>query len=349
MVIETTAATLAEPNVPATRTLGGLRHPILGFLVRRLAAGVATLFIVSVLIFVATNILPGNVAELVLGRNATPERMADLSTRLGLDASLPHRYFSWLWGLLHGDFGQSAVSVALNQPDTAISSTLAEPAWNSVVLALITAVLLVPLTLSLGMLAGVRAGRLTDHFISLPGLVLGGLPEFVTGTLLIFIFFSQLGWLPPVSTLSPGEQPFDNIPGLVLPTLTLLAVAVGAGVRQVRSGMIDVLNQDYVLVARLNGVGNRRLLTRYALRNALAPSVQIIAQNMQYLLGGIIIVESVFAYPGIGLYLVNAVLARDTTKVQAAAIILAAAYTLINIAGDLIVVYLVPKLRTAHS
>jgi peptide/nickel transport system permease protein len=113
--------------------------------------------------------------------------------------------------------------------------------------------------------------------------------------------------------------------------------------------MIDVLNQDYVLVARLNGVGNRRLLTRYALRNALAPSVQIIAQNMQYLLGGIIIVESVFAYPGIGLYLVNAVLARDTTKVQAAAIILAAAYTLINIAGDLIVVYLVPKLRTAHS
>ena len=149
--------------------------------------------------------------------------------------------------------------------------------------------------------------------------------------------------------MSPGEQPLDNVPGLVLPTLTLLAVAVGAGVRQVRAGMIEVLNQDYVLLARLNGVANRRLLTRYALRNALAPGVQIIAQNIQYLLGGIIIVESVFAYPGLGLYLVNAVLARDTTKVQAAAIILAAVYTLINIVGDLLVVYLVPKLRTAHS
>ena len=170
------AATAAKPNVPQTASLGALRHPIVGFLLRRLLAGVATLGIVSVLIFVATNVLPGNVAELVLGRNATPERLAALNVRLGLDASLPQRYVSWLWGLLHGDFGQSAVSVALNQPDSSISSTLVDPAWNSVVLAVITAALLVPLTLALGMLAGVRAGRLTDHLISLPGLVFGGLP-----------------------------------------------------------------------------------------------------------------------------------------------------------------------------
>jgi peptide/nickel transport system permease protein len=323
------------------------RYPLMGFLARRLAQGVVTLWVVSVLIFGATNVLPGSVAELVLGKNATPNRVADLNAKLGLDGSLPERYFSWLGGILHGDFGQSAVAMALSQPSTSISSTLKDPLIASLALAVVTAVLLIPLTLALGMLAGIRAGRVTDHLISLPGLILGGLPEFVTGTLLIYVFFSALDLLQPVSTLSPGQSPFDDLGGLVLPVLTLLAVALGAGVRQVRSGMIDVLNQDYVRFARLNGVAERRVLLRYALRNALAPSVQIIAQNIQYLLGGIIIVESLFAYPGIGLYIVNAVQARDTTKVEAAAIILAAIYTLINIVSDLIVVFLVPKLRTA--
>ncbi len=134
----------------------------------------------------------------------------------------------------------------------------------------------------------------------------------------------------------------------MLPVLTLLGVALGAGVRQVRAGMYEAMQRDYVQYARLNGIPEKRVLLRYALRNALAPSVQIIAQNLQYLLGGIIVVESVFAYPGIGLYLVNAVLARDTVKVEAAAIIIAAAYTLLNILADLIVVLLVPKLRTAQ-
>jgi peptide/nickel transport system permease protein len=163
------------------------------------------------------------------------------------------------------------------------------------------------------------------------------------------VFFTWLHLLPPVALLSPGQSPLSQPRALVLPVLTLLAVAVGAGVRQVRAGMIEVLQQDYVRFARLNGIGERRVILRYALRNALAPSVQIIAQNLQYLVGGIIVVESVFAYPGIGTYLVNAVAARDVTEVQAAAIILAALYIVINIAADLIVVFLVPKLRTAMS
>jgi len=326
-----------------------LRHPVVGFLVRRTAAGIVTLWIVSILIFAATNILPGNVAELVLGRNASPARVHALSARLGYDRSPVERYLSWLGGILHGDFGHSAVAVALAQPNTSISSTLADPLWNSLVLALISTVLLIPITLLLGLIAGLRARRTADHIISTPALVLGGLPEFVTGTLLIYVFFSALNLLPPVSTLRPGQSPFSHASGLVLPVMTLLAVALGAGIRQVRAGVIEVLQQDYVQFARLNGVPQRRILVRYVLRNAMAPSVQIIAQNIQYLLGGIIVVESVFAYPGIGLYLVNAVLARDTAKVEAAAIILAALYTLVNIAADLIVVYLVPKLRTANS
>jgi peptide/nickel transport system permease protein len=347
-------ATTVPPDTGAQREAGPRRagaslHPTARFLARRIGAALLTLWVVSVLIFVTTNILPGNVATLLLGRAATPARVTALDAQLGFNHPMTDRYLTWLGGVLHGDFGQSAVAVALGQPDTAITSTLSEPLLNSLVLAGLTALLLIPLTLGLGMLAGLRARRAADHLISMPALVLGGLPEFVTGSLLIYVFATWLGILPPVSVLSPGQSPLSDPPALVLPILTLLAVALGAGIRQVRAGTIEVRQQDYVQFARLNGVPGRRILLAYTLRNALAPSVQIIAQNLQYLLGGIIIVESVFAYPGIGLYLVNAVLARDTTEVEAAAIILAAFYTVINIAADLIVVYLVPKLRTANS
>jgi peptide/nickel transport system permease protein len=329
---------------PVTRSI---RHPFARFVGRRLATGVVTLWVVSVLIFVATNVLPGNVAEVVLGHNATPARIHALDVKLGYNHPMIQRYFTWLVGILHGDFGKSAVAVALDQAQTSISSTLVSPLLNSLILAGITALLLIPLTLLLGALAGIFARRPPDYAISTPALVFGGLPEFVTGTLLIFIFFGVMHWLPPTSGFSPGQSPFTDVGELVLPVLTLLGVALGAGIRQVRAGMIETLQRGYVQFARLNGIPERRVLVRYALRNALAPSVQIIAQNLQYLFGGIIVVESVFDYPGIGLYLVNAVLARDTAKVEAAAIIIAALYTLINIAADFVVVLLVPKLRTA--
>jgi peptide/nickel transport system permease protein len=349
-----TVAIINEPLAlddvaPKTSIATSTSHPILGFIVRRVATGVLTLWIVSILIFAATNILPGNVAEVVLGRNATPGRVRALDIRLGLNHPMAQRYAEWLFGILHGNFGQSAVSVALNQVNTSVSSTLVSPLLNSLILAGITALLLVPLTLVLGALAGVYARRALDHAISIPALVLGGLPEFVTGTLFIYIFFVVFHILPPVTDLAPGQSPFTDPKGLVLPVLTLLGVALGAGVRQVRAGMVEAMQRDYIQFARLNGIPEKRVLLRYALRNALAPSVQIIAQNLQYLLGGIIVVESVFAYPGIGLYLVNAVLARDTVKVEAASIIIAVAYTALNILADLIVVLLVPKLRTSQK
>jgi peptide/nickel transport system permease protein len=327
----------------------GARHPIFRFILRRSATGLVTLLVVSVLIFLATNVLPGNVATVVLGRNATTANVQRVERELNLKHSVVSRYFTWLGDAVQGDFGHSAVAVAENRPNSSISSSLGTPLRNSFVLAGFTTLLLIPLTLILGALAGIFAGRALDHVISIPALVMGGLPEFVMGTLLIYIFFSKLGWLPPVALLSPGSSPFGDPEVLVLPVLTLLAVAVGAGVRQVRVGMADALEQDYVHFARLNGVSEGRVLSRYALRNALAPSVQIIAQNLQYLVGGIIIVESVFAYPGIGTYLVNAVTSRDVVEVQAAAIVLAALYMVINVLADLIVVFLVPKLRTGMS
>ena len=236
--------------------------------------------------------------------------------------------------------------MAEGNPNTAISSSLASPLVDSLILAGLTTVLLIPLTLLLGFCAGLYARRVPDHAVSLPSLIAAGLPEFVTGTFLIYVFFSRLHLLPPVALLSPGQSPFSNFTALILPVLTLLAVAAGSGIRQVRAGVIASLKHDCVRFARLNGVSERRVLWRYAMRNALAPSVQVIAQNLQYLLGGIIIVESLFSYPGIGTYLVQAVTSRDVTEVQAAALILATLYIAINIVADLIVVLLVPKLRT---
>jgi peptide/nickel transport system permease protein len=322
------------------------RHPTAAFIIRRLAAGLLTLVVVSVLIFAATNILPGNVAVVVLGRNATPTTVHKLETELGIDHPITERYFDWVDGLLHGDLGKSAVAEAEGRPNTSITSSLTSPLLDSFILAGLTTLLLIPLTLLLGMIAGIYSGRKLDHLVSVPSLIAGGLPEFVTGTILIYLFFSKLNILPPVSLLNPGESPFSNFTALILPILTLLAVAVGSGIRQVRAGMIGALQHDSVHFARLNGINERRVVVRYALRNALAPSVQIIAQNLQYLVGGIIIVESIFSYPGLGTYLVKAVMSRDVTEVQAASLILAALYILINIAADLIVVFLVPKLRT---
>jgi peptide/nickel transport system permease protein len=321
-------------------------HPVLWFVLTRVGAGVLTLFIVSVLIFVCTSVIPGDAVTVILGKNGTPKTVATLQARLGLDQPLYRQYLDWLVGLFHGDLGDSAVALAQHQPDPSIAPTLKNPLTNSLVLGGLTAVLLIPLTLLLGGLAGIKADRLLDHTISVPSLVLAGLPEFVTGALLIYVFFTVLSVLPPVSLVSPGESPLASPKILVLPVLTLLVVAVGSGVRQVRLGMIEALQTDCVQFARLNGVGERRVLVRYGMRNAVANSIQTIAQNLQYLVGGIIVVESVFAYPGIGVYLVNAVLARDANKILAASIILATLYTVINILADLLVVFLVPKLRT---
>jgi peptide/nickel transport system permease protein len=194
--------------------------------------------------------------------------------------------------------------------------------------------------------AAVRAGRAADYAISYTGLVLGALPEFVLGTILILIFFTELNLLPPLALVPPGTSPLLHINALVLPVLTLLSVSVAFSARQVRAGVVQALRQDYVKMARLGGLPERRVLWRYALRNALAPSVQTFAQSLQYLLGGIIVVETLFGYPGIGQLLVQAVSVRDVTEVQGIALVLAAMYIWINILADLAVVFLVPKLRT---
>jgi peptide/nickel transport system permease protein len=194
-------------------------------------------------------------------------------------------------------------------------------------------------------LAAVLRGRWLDHVISISSLAAIALPEFVIGSLLVGVFFVGLGWLPPVAIVSPGGNPLDHPAKLVLPIATLLLASLAAGVRMVRAGMVEVLQTEYVQTARLNGVSERRVLWRYALRNALPTSVQILAQNLQWLIGGIIITENVFAYPGIGSTLVTAVQNRDLTLVMSVSMLIAVVYVLLNLVADLLVMLLVPKLR----
>ncbi len=210
---------------------------------------------------------------------------------------------------------------------------------------MITALLMIPLSLGLGVLAAVTRGGWVDHAISVGSLAAIALPEFVIGSLLIGVFFVGLDWLPPVAIVAPGASPLDDPTKLVLPIATLLLASLAAGIRMVRATMLEVLQTEYVQTARLNGVSERRVLWRYALRNALPTSVQILAQNLQWLIGGIIITESVFAYPGIGSTLVVAVRNRDLTLVMSVAMLIAIVYVLLNLVADLLVMLLVPKLR----
>jgi peptide/nickel transport system permease protein len=322
-------------------------QPLLAFALRRVAAGILTLLVVSALVFAGTELLPGDAAGAVLGRNATPEQLAGLRAQMGLDSPAAVRYLEWLGGIVTGDLGNSAAGYAQGS-ERPIWDEISGEVRNSLTLALIAAVVMVPVALVLGVAAAVRAGRATDHAISTTSLAVISLPEFVIGSLLILVFFSWLGVLSPVSLIPPGESPLANPKQLVLPVLTLLGASLAASIRMVRAGMIDALRTDYVQMARLSGLRERTVIRRYALRNALAPSVQIFAQNIQYLVGGIIVVEYLFSYPGLGKELVDAVAIRDVREVQSVAIVIAAVYISLNIVADLLVVLLVPKLRTAQ-
>jgi len=337
------AGDLVTPGVQPIKVRRG--HPVLLFLARRVAAAAATLVIVSILVFMGTEVLPGDAAGAVLGRSATPAQVEEMRALMGLDRPAPERYLDWLGGVLSGDLGNSAAGFAAGG-ESPIWDEISGKIANSFALAGITAALMIPLSLLLGIVAALRAGRALDHAISISSLAIISLPEFIIGSLLILVFFSWLDLLPPVSLIAPDTNPLSQPDVLVLPVLTLLGASLAASIRMVRAGMVEALSAEYVTMARLNGFRERMVVTRYALRNALAPSVQVLAQNIQYLVGGIVVTEYLFNYPGLGKELVDAVAIRDVREVQSVALLIAAFYIGLNIAADLLVVLLVPKLRT---
>jgi peptide/nickel transport system permease protein len=320
---------------------------VAAFLLRRVSMGLITVVVASFVIFLATNALPGNVAYAVLGKSATPQLVRSLEAELHLNRPLLARYGIWLGGVVRGDLGNSAVQLAQGATKAPVLNEIATPLRNSLILAVSTIVLLIPLSMLVGTLAAVRAGGVTDYTVSYVSLVLNALPEFVLGTFLILIFFNVLNFLPPVALVPPGTSPLGHANALVLPVLTLLGVSLAFSARQVRAGVIVALRQEYVTMARLSGIREFRVVWRYALRNSVAPAVQTFAQSIQYLFGGIIVVEALFAYPGIGQALVQAVIVRDVTVVAGISMILAVTYVAVNIVADLVVVLLVPRLRTA--
>jgi peptide/nickel transport system permease protein len=335
----------AEARVVAPPGAGRRNHPIARFLLRRTAAAFATLLVVSMLVFIGTEVLPGDAASAVLGKTATPTQVAELRGQMGLDRPVPVRYLDWLGGFVHGDLGESAVGYAAGSKIPIwgqVRPRLVASLW----LAGITALLMIPLSLVLGVVAARHAGRPVDAAISLTSLAVVSLPEFVIGSLLILVLFAWLDVLPPVALLVPGESPLSQLRLLVLPVLTLLGATLAASVRMTRAGMIQALRAEFADMARLNGFPERRVVWRHALRNALAPAVQVFAQNLQYLIGGVIVVEYLFAYPGLGKELVDSVAVRDVRAVQSIALLIAFAVVMLNLLADLLVVLLVPRLRT---
>lgn len=316
------------------------RHPILMMIARRTASGVVLLWVISVLIFAGTEILPGDAAYAVLGRNAAPTALAAVRQQLGLDRPPYQRYADWLNGIFHGNLGRS-----LTAPET-VSAFIGSRFENTLILAACAMIIMLPLSLVLGILAGIRPGGRLDHLISQPSLALIAFPDFVVGSLLAAAFGVGLKLVPPVSLVLPGSTPLSQPDVLILPTATLVLVGFAYMVRMVRAGMSEVMSTQYIEMAYLNGLPRRRVVIKHALRNALAPTVQVTALTLQWLLGGIFIVETLFDYPGIGQGFVQAVQARDIPTVQSVGMIIAALYIAINILADVIVVLLIPKLRT---
>jgi peptide/nickel transport system permease protein len=313
-----------------------------GFIVRRVLLGVLVLFLVSVVVFAATQALPGDPALAILGRSATPQSLAALRRQLHLDQPVLSQYWNWIVGLLHGNLGNS---LAAQEP---VTTLLGPKLVNSGVLVLISAVVSIPLSIAIGSWAALKREKLFDTVSSNLLLLLAALPEFVVALVLVILFATTVfpRVLPAISTVPPGSRPWDNVAGLVLPCLTLvIAVAPYVG-RIMRASMIEVLESDYVEMARLKGLPERTVLIRHALPNALGPVFQVIALNLAYLAGGIIVIEYVFNYSGIGGAVQEAVVNHDLPVVQALAMLIAALYVVLNLMADIATILVTPRLRT---
>lgn len=332
---------MAVADAPAgVRDSLAVEHPIVALVVRRLAVGLLTLLVVSAVVFLATEVLPGNAAFAVLGRSANPTRLHALERQLHLDRGLADQYWIWLSGLFTGKLG---TSLANGQPVWA----LVKPRLiNSAVLVFVVGVIGAVLGVGLGAAAALRKNGWFDHVTSVVVLAATSLPEFVVAIALIILLSTVVfHWLPAVSLLAPGTYAWSQPRLLVLPVTTLVIVIVPYIFRMMRAAMIEALESDYVEMARLKGVPEWRIVLVHALPNALAPTIQVIGLNFLYLAGGVVVVEYVFNFPGIGQGLVFAVGNRDIPVVQFIVVVLAAFYVLMNVLTDVVALLATPRRR----
>jgi peptide/nickel transport system permease protein len=329
------------PPVTASPGIARVRNPIWGFIVRRLLLGAFVLLLVSVVIFVATQALPGDTARAILGRTATPASLAALREQLHLNRPLVVQYLLWAGGLLHGDAGNS---MAAQEP---VTKLIADRIVNSGFLVLCSGLISIPLSILIGSYSALKRDKAFDVAASLTTLVFAALPEFVVGVTLVVLFATTvLHVLPAVSLIPPGGRPWEQPVAMILPTLTLVLAVTPYVARIMRASMIEVLESDYVEMARLKGLSEWIVIQRHALPNALGPTFQVIALNLAYLAGGVIVVEYVFNYAGIGGALRDAVSNRDLPVIQAVALLIAGLYVLLNLLADIATILVTPRLRT---
>lgn len=312
---------------------------ILSVIVQRLGLGILTVLIVSLLVFVGTEILPGDVAYAILGQGATPELVANIRERLGLDEPAHLRYLAWLGELLRGDLGTSLANGAI------LNDVIGERIGNTVLLAAVTAAIAVPLSVVLGLVASTRPDSVIDRLISTSTLALISVPDFLIAVLLVSLFAVQLGWLPAIANLNRVDGFLEYARVLALPVTALSFTVMAHMARMTRSAVLNVLTSSPIEMAILKGVPKWRIILVHALPNAIAPIINVIVLNLAYLITGIVVIESMFNFPGVGRLMVEGVTTRDIPLVQAAAMIFCSTYVVLNLAADIISLIANPRVR----
>jgi peptide/nickel transport system permease protein len=307
----------------------------------RVLSSLVTLLLVSLLIFAVLEILPGDVATRVLGRDATPEALATIRERLNLGDPAYLRYLTWLGNLVQGDFGESLIS------GRRVVDILGPRIFNTLLLSLYAFVLYIPLATLPALVQAVQRDRAVDHGLSIVTLVLLSIPDFLLATILMIVFVVMTPMFPAISLVDASSSAGEYLHAMTLPAVTLAIVMAVYAVRMLRDNLIEVLGSDYIRMAELKGVPNRRVVWRHALPNALAPTLNVTALNLAYLIGGVVVVERVFSYPGFGSLLVDALQLRDLPLIEATIMIAAAVYIAANLLADTGAILLNPRLRTA--
>ncbi|MDX1994439.1 MAG: ABC transporter permease [bacterium] len=310
------------------------------FLIRRSFLLLVTMFLTSMLIFALTQLLPGDIALLALGRDAGPEALAEYRDRFGLDDPLPIQYANWATGFIMGDWGRS-----YNRGNPPVRPIVMERLGNSLRLAGMTLLLSIPVSILLGVIAALREDTVVDSAISVFSLAVVGLPEFVTGIVFINVFAHGLGWFPATSIVSAGFSLGDWLRVLFLPALTATLVLLAYVSRMTRAGVIDELRKPYVRTATLKGLPRRQVIFKHVLRNALLPTITVIAISIGWLIGGLVVIEEVFNYPGLGRELVAAVKAKNIPLLQSSVMIVVFFFAFANLLADVVYAILNPRIR----
>lgn len=316
---------------------------MLRLIVGRLFLGVVTVAIVSALIFTAIEVLPGDACVASLQRDAVGQRLENCRKELGLDRPAVVRYFDWAAGALRGDLG---ISIGRGKP---IAELVGERLKNTLLLAGCSLLVGVPLAILLGVVTALRRDKPFDLAVSTLSIFAMTIPEFVSATVLIFIFSIWLGWVPGIVTASPSAPLSAFFPGIALPVAVLTMAMMAHILRTVRSSVIDTMASEYVQMATLKGVPYWRIVFRHVLPNALLPAINVVALTVAWLLGGVVVVEKVFNYPGLGQYMIDAITDRDLPVVQAIALLVASVYVGVNLVADLLTMLLNPRLRTLKT